>query len=78
MIPVVDSDGWREAMVGALSFYDHDGERQHTLYLAAAPEYAEHTFTEFPTHEGDARDRPHQAALPDARWIGIADGAASN
>jgi hypothetical protein len=34
MIPMADSDGYREAMVGALSFYNHDGERQHTIYLS--------------------------------------------
>ena len=38
MIPMADSDGWREAMVGTLSFYGHEGERQHTRYLVAAPE----------------------------------------
>ncbi len=32
-------DGWREAMVGTLAFYDVEGERQHTIYLAATPEY---------------------------------------
>ena len=32
-------DGWRETMVGTISFYDRDGERQHTIYLAATPEY---------------------------------------
>ena len=37
MIPMADSEGYREAMVGTLSFYDLEGERQHTIYLAAAP-----------------------------------------
>ena len=32
-------DGWREAMVGTLDFFDKSGERQHTVYLAATPEY---------------------------------------
>ncbi|MCU0835792.1 MAG: hypothetical protein MUC77_15375 [Chromatiaceae bacterium] len=44
MIPMADSAGWREAMVGTLSFYDHEGERQHNLYLAAAPEYGKPAF----------------------------------
>ncbi len=74
MIPMADSDGWREAMVGTLSFYDHDGERQHTLYLAAAPEYGKHAFTERFARE-IARAKQHH---PEARWLGIADGAASN
>jgi len=74
MIPMVDSPGYREAMVGTLSFYDHDGERQHTLYLAAAPEYGKPAFTERLARE-IARAKAH---YPAARWIGIADGAASN
>jgi hypothetical protein len=74
MIPMADSDGWREAMVGTLSFYDHAGERQHTLYLAAEPEYGKQTFTERLARE-IARAKQH---YPAARYVGIADGAASN
>jgi hypothetical protein len=36
MIPMADSDGYRAAMVGTLSFYDHAGERQHSIYTEAA------------------------------------------
>ena len=36
--------GWRETMVGTLSFYDKAGERQHTVYLAATPEYGKAKF----------------------------------
>jgi hypothetical protein len=32
-------DGYREAMTGTLTLYDRQGERQHTIYLAATPEY---------------------------------------
>ena len=46
MIPMADSAGYREAMVGTLSFYDHEGERRHTIYLAAAPEYGKQTFND--------------------------------
>jgi hypothetical protein len=74
MIPMAGREGWREAMVGTLSFYDHEGERQHTLYLAAEPEYGKHSFTERMARE-IARAKQH---YPDARWLGIADGAASN
>ena len=28
---------WREAMVGTISLYDAEGERQHTIYLGATP-----------------------------------------
>ena len=34
-------DGWRETMVGTMSVYDGEGERQHTIYLAATPEYGQ-------------------------------------
>ena len=29
--------GWRETMVGTLGLYDAEGDRQHTIYLAATP-----------------------------------------
>ena len=37
-------DGWRETMVGTIGFYDKAGERQHTTYMAATPEYGKATF----------------------------------
>src|SRR3954451_12049493 len=36
--------GWRETMVGTIGFYDKDGERQHTIYRGATPEYGKATF----------------------------------
>ena len=74
MIPMADSEGYREAMVGTLSFYDLEGERQHTIYLAAAPEYGKREFSQRLERE-IARAKQH---YPDARYVGIADGAASN
>ena len=74
MIPMADSAGYREAMAGTLSFYDHEGERQHTIYLAAAPEYGKAEFNERLERE-IARAKQH---YPEARTLGIADGAASN
>ena len=44
-------DGWREAMTGTISFYDKDGERQHTLYVGATPEYGKATFFQRLTRE---------------------------
>lgn len=38
--------GFRQAMVGTISLYDMLGERQHTIYLAASPEYGKATFLE--------------------------------
>ena len=74
MIPMADSAGYREAMAGTLSFYDHDGERQHTVYLAAAPEYGKQTFLARLERE-IARAKQQ---FPDALYLGIADGAYTN
>ena len=74
MIPMADSAGYREAMVGTLSFYDDEGERQHTIYLAAAPEYGKSEFLQRLERE-IRRAKPH---FPEAMYLGIADGAASN
>jgi hypothetical protein len=74
MIPMADSAGYREAMAGTLSFYDHEGERQHTIYLAAAPEYGKHAFEA--RMEGEIARAKQR--YPEARYLGIADGASSN
>ena len=76
MIPMADSAGYREAMVGTLSFYDGEGEgeRQHTIYLAAAPEYGKQEFLQRMERE-IRRAKQH---FPAALYVGIADGAASN
>lgn len=65
---------WREAMTGTISLYDRTGERRHTIYVGAAPEHGKATF------EGRMeREMAHVKRLyPQARWIGIADGAKSN
>lgn len=66
--------GWRETMVGTLSFYDGEGERQHTVYLAATPEYGK---AKFLSHL-EAEIGRAKAKCPDAHYIGIADGAKGN
>jgi hypothetical protein len=38
--------GWRETMVGTISLYDALGERQHTIYIGATPEYGKASFLE--------------------------------
>ena len=38
--------GFRQAMVGTISLHDAGGERQHTTYVAARPEYRRATFLE--------------------------------
>lgn len=66
--------GWREAMVGTISLYDVLGERQHTIYIGATPEYGKAKFLERLERE-IARTK---ARYPQATYIGIADGAAAN
>src|SRR3954470_15328600 len=67
-------DGWREAMVGTLAFYDPEGERQHTIYLAATPEYGKARFL----GHLEAEIGRAKAKCPDAHYVGIADGAKGN
>jgi len=67
-------DGLRETMVGTISFYDDEGERQHTIYLAATPEYGKATF-----QERLEREVLHvKEKYPDVKCVGIADGAKCN
>ena len=68
------NEGYREAMVGNLSLYDCEGERQHTLYLGEAPEYGKASFKERYEHEIASI----KARYPDALYLGIADGAKDN
>jgi hypothetical protein len=68
------NEGYREAMVGNLSLYDCDGNRQHTLYLGEAPEYGKANFKERYEHEISRLKEYY----PDALYLGIADGAKDN
>lgn len=71
---LLGEDGWREAMVGTLALFDAAGERQHTLYVAATPEYGKQTFLARLERELQRV----KAAYPQATYIGLADGAESN
>jgi hypothetical protein len=66
--------GWRETMVGTIGLYDKAGERQHTIYMAATPEYGKATFLDRMERE-IARVK---ATYPGARYVGLADGAKGN
>jgi hypothetical protein len=66
--------GWREAMVGTISLYDALGERVHTIYMGATPEDGKASFIERLEREIGRT----KARYPQATYIGIADGAASN
>jgi hypothetical protein len=67
-------DGWRETMVGTIGFYDAEGERQQTIYLGATPEYGKATSLGRMERE-IARVK---ASHPEARHVGLADGAKGN
>jgi hypothetical protein len=70
----VAEDGHRQAMVGSISLYDQEGERRHTIYLAATPEYGKATF-----YQRVAQEVEHVRGLyPEARLTGVADGSADN
>jgi hypothetical protein len=71
---LMGEDGWRETMVGTLAFYDQAGERQHTVYLAATPEYGKAKFL----GRMEAEIVRAKAKCPGAHYMGIADGAKGN
>ncbi len=67
-------DGWREAMCGTIAFYDKNGDRLHTIYSAASPEYGKATFL---AKFGAEVDNVIEL-FPKKPVVGLADGAASN
>jgi hypothetical protein len=67
-------DGYRQAMVGTISLYDRDGERLHTTYVAATPEYGKQTFQQRLSREIEQT----QGLYPHAPLTGVADGSSDN
>lgn len=68
------NDGFREAMVGTIALYDKQGERLHTTYIAAPPEYGKAQFM-----ARLEREIAHvKQDYPKALYLGIADGAQDN
>ncbi len=66
--------GYREAMAGTVTLYDAEGERLHTIYIGASPEYGKSTFL-----QRMEREIEHIKQLyPEALYIGVADGAVDN
>ena len=61
-------------MVGTINFYDREGERQHTVCLAATPQYGKATFLD----RLEAEVSHVKAKYPRAHYAGIADGARGN
>lgn len=71
---LLSEDGWRQAMVGTISLYNQQGERQHTTYIAAAPEHGRETFLLRMQREVEQVKRLY----PHAHYQGLADGAPEN
>ena len=68
------SDGYRIAMVGTIALYDKEGERLHTIYIAAPPEYGKEKFMSH--FEQEILDTKKN--YPKAIYVGVADGAQDN
>lgn len=66
--------GYRETMVGNFSLYNKVGERIHTIYLGAPPEYGKASFY----NRMDVEIAKLKKQYPTARFIGVADGAQDN
>lgn len=71
---LMHDDGWREAMCGSISFYDKEGERQHTIYSAASPEYGKEKFKAKFSREIELI----KEKFPEILYVGLADGAKDN
>lgn len=71
---ISDPGGYREAMTGNISLYNPAGERMHTIYVGATPEYGKAKFLAHLENELNKVKKKY----PDALYIGIADGAANN
>lgn len=67
-------EGYREAMTGNISLYDGSGDRVHTIYIGAAPEYGKAKFLRNLALELSKV----KSCYPEAKYIGIADGALTN
>ncbi len=71
---LLQEDGWRVAMTGTIAFYDAQGERLHTIYAGATPEYGKEKF-----HAKFQREVERvKNAYPNVPYIGLGDGAADN
>ena len=71
---LMHKDGWREAMCGSIAFYDSRGERLHTIYCSATPEYGKEKFKAKLSREIERV----QEKFPNVLYIGLADGAKDN
>lgn len=71
---LMHDDGWRQAMCGSITLYDRQGERLHTIYCAATPQYGKERFQARFSREIERV----KEAFPDVVYVGVADGARDN
>ncbi len=68
------NEGYRETMAGTISLYDEKGDRHHTIYIGASPEYGKAKFYQRLTQEIIKVKKLY----PDCTYIGVADGSKGN
>ncbi len=66
--------GYREAMTGTISLYNKAGDRLHSIYLGASPEYGKEKFLSRLEKEVFSV----KLQYPNAIYVGIVDGAKIN
>lgn len=71
---LMSDDGWRETMVGTIGLYDEEGNRLHTTYVGAPPEYGKEGFYSTMVREIALAANRH----PNATRVALADGARCN
>lgn len=71
---LVSGEGYREVMTGTIAFYNKDGERLYTKYIAATPEYQKNSFKS----RMEKEILQVKSIYPNAVYIGLADGSNSN
>ena len=71
---LMKQEGYREAMAGAISLYNKKGDRLHSIYLGASPEYGKKHFLS----RLEKEIYSVKLQYPNAQYIGIADGAKIN
>lgn len=64
-------EGYRQAMVGTIALYNIEGERLHTTYLGAEPQYGKEDF--YRRMEKEIKE--YKQRYPGVKWVGVADGA---
>ena len=64
-------DGYREVMTGAITLYNKEGIRMHSLYYAVEPEQGKQRFF----NKMKSAINEIKGQFPDALYIGVSDGA---